>query len=59
MKKTLAVNTTLTLEILLILEHTFNINFNIDFNVILALMENNCKYHTCKNRTIGGVPYKD
>jgi hypothetical protein len=43
MKKTFAVNTTLTLEILLILEHTFNINFNIDFNVILALMDTTVK----------------
>jgi hypothetical protein len=51
MKKTLAVNTTLTLEILLILEHTFNINFNIDFNVILALMENNCKPTKCQHIT--------
>jgi hypothetical protein len=47
------------------LEHTFNINFNIDFNVILALMENNCKttkfqhITQVKNRAIGSVPYKN
>jgi hypothetical protein len=51
MKKTLADNTTLTLEILLILVHTFNINFNIDFNVILALMENNCETTKCQHIT--------